>query len=179
MRSVCWFRWRKWREKEAQARDVPRRRVLKDDAIYDIANQQPANEEALSKLRTIPRGFERSRDGKAILEAVADGLARNPDSLPSIRRGEPLPDHVAPMADLMKVWLKQVSKAEGVASRLIASAQDIERIALDDEADVPALKGWRRKLFGDGALDLKNGRAALSISGDDVVLQPLQAVAAE
>ncbi|ADZ70803.1 ribonuclease D [Polymorphum gilvum] len=158
-----------WREIEAQSRDVPRSRVLKDDAIYEIAAQQPQTAEALSRLRTIPRGFERSRSAEDILKAVRTAVALPKDRLPKLPKGRQAPDGSAAAVDLLKVLLKLVSEAHGVAAKVIATVEDLERIAADDDADVPALKGWRMDLFGEAALKLKRGEIALAFDGRQIV----------
>jgi ribonuclease D len=151
-----------WREREAQTRDVPRSRVLKDEVIGDIAVQAPATIEKLANLRSLPRGFERSRWGEAIVEAVARGLSRDPKSLPRIARPQPAPNGAATV-ELLKVLLRMTAEHHGVAAKVIATVDDLDRIAADDEAGVPALHGWRRELFGEKALALKHGRLALAI----------------
>jgi ribonuclease D len=151
-----------WREREAQSRDVPRSRVLKDEAIADIAVQAPTTIERLRSLRSLPKGFERSRWGEAIVAAVARGLERDPSTLPPLSRTQPTPNGGATV-ELLKVLLRMVSERHHVAAKVIATVDDLERIAGDDEADVPALNGWRRELFGEKALALKHGKLALAI----------------
>jgi ribonuclease D len=157
-----------WREREAQSRDVPRSRVLKDDTIGDIAVQAPTTPERLASLRSLPKGFERSKWGEGILDAVKRGLARDPKSLPQIERPKAAPNGAATV-ELLKVLLRMTSERHGVAAKVIATVDDLDRIAGDDEADVPALKGWRRELFGERALDLKHGRLGLAIERSRVV----------
>jgi ribonuclease D len=158
-----------WREREAQSRDVPRSRVLKDDAIYEIALQQPRDAEALGRLRTIPRGFERSSTAKAILAATEHVYELPESALPRLPRQRAAPEHASAAAELLKVLLKMVAEEQGVAARIIAGTEDLERIAADDNADVAALRGWRQKLFGEQALALKRGELALSMSRHGVV----------
>jgi len=157
-----------WREHEAQERDVPRSRVLKDEAIGDIAVQAPTTPERLASLRSLPKGFERSKWGEGILEAVKRGLARDPRTLPQLERHKPAANGAATV-ELLKVLLRMTSERHGVAAKVIATVDDLDRIAADDDADVPALKGWRRELFGERALALKHGRLALSIERGRVV----------
>ena len=157
-----------WREREAQTRDVPRGRVLKDDTIGDIAIQAPTTPERLAGLRSLPRGFERSKWGEGILEAVKRGLARDPKTLPPIERQRSAPNGAATV-ELLKVLLRMTSEKHGVAAKVIATVDDLDRIAADDDADVPALKGWRRELFGDKALALKHGRLALAVERNRVI----------
>jgi ribonuclease D len=157
-----------WREREAQSRDVPRGRVLKDDALGDIAVQAPTTMEKLATLRSLPRGFERSKWGEAILEAVARGLARDPKSLPRIERSRGAVNGAATV-ELLKVLLRMTAERHAVAAKVIATVDDLERIAADDAADVAALRGWRRELFGEKALALKRGQLALAVENGRVV----------
>jgi ribonuclease D len=157
-----------WREREAQERDVPRGRVLKDDVIGDIAIQAPTTIERLANLRSLPRGFERSRWGEAIVEAVKRGLARDPKTLPPFERPKPALNGQATV-ELLKVLLRMTAERHGVAAKVIATVDDLDRIAADDDADVPALSGWRRELFGEKALALKRGQLSLAIENGRVV----------
>ena len=157
-----------WREREAQTRDVPRARVIKDETIGDIAVQAPTTPERLAALRSLPKGFERSKWGEGILEAVKRGIERDPRSLPRNERPKLAPNGAATV-ELLKVLLRMTSERHGVAAKVIATVDDLDRIAADDEADVPALKGWRRELFGERALALKHGQLALAIERNRVV----------
>ncbi len=181
-----------WREREAQERDVPRGRVLKDDVIGDIAVQAPTTTERLAGLRSLPKGFERStvqapttterlaglrslpkgfersKWGEAIVEAVQRGLARDPKTLPRLERPRP-PINGQATVELLKVLLRMTAERHGVAAKVIATVDDLDRIAADDAADVPALSGWRRELFGNKALALKQGRLLLAIEKGRVV----------
>ncbi|MBO9427115.1 ribonuclease D [Labrenzia sp. R4_1] len=165
-----------WRETEAQNRDVPRSRVIKDDAIYELAAQQPVTAEALGRLRTIPRGFERSRNADEILKAVRRALEIPKSELPKLPKGRQAPDGSAAAVDLLKVLLKLVSEAHGVAAKVIATVDDLEKIAADDNANVAAMKGWRRELFGETALKLKRGEVALAFQNRQITVleQPPQ-----
>ena len=157
-----------WRETEAQGRDVPRSRVLKDDIMIEVALAAPRSAEALGDLRAFPKGMERSKAGVDILAAVERGLARDPKSLPRIERDRRSAGGGATV-ELLKVLLRQVSESHGVAAKLIATVDDLEAIALDDRADVAALGGWRRELFGTRALELKHGRLALTLERGKVI----------
>ena len=157
-----------WREREAQTRDVPRGRVIKDDVIGDIAVQAPTSIERLGHLRSLPKGFERSRWGEQIIEAVKRGIARDPKTLPRLDRFRPAANGTATV-ELLKVLLRMTAERHGVAAKVIATVDDLDRIAADDAADVPALRGWRRDLFGEKALALKQGRLALAVDNGKVV----------
>jgi ribonuclease D len=157
-----------WREREAQTRDVPRSRVLKDEVVGDIAAQHPSTIEKLGHLRSLPKGFERSRWGEQIVEAVKRGLERDPKTLPKLERYRPTQNGGATV-ELLKVLLRMTAESHGVAAKVVATVDDLEQIAGDDEADVPALKGWRRELFGEKALALKHGKLALAVQQGRVV----------
>ncbi len=157
-----------WREAEAQSRDVPRSRVLKDDIMIEVALAAPRTAEALGELRAFPKGMERSKAGTDILAAIERGLARDPKTLPKIDRDRRSAGGGATV-ELLKVLLRQVSESHGVAAKMIATVEDLEAIALNDKAEVGALSGWRRDLFGTKALELKHGRLALTLERGKVV----------
>ncbi len=157
-----------WREQEAQTRDVPRSRVLKDDILMEIALAAPRTLEALGNLRAFPRGMERSRSGAEIIAAIERGLERDPKTLPKIER-ERRSNGAGATVELLKVLLRQVAEAQGVAAKMIATTDELEALANDDTADIGALKGWRRELFGEKALQLKHGKLALTVENNRVV----------
>ena len=151
-----------WRELEARARNVPRGRILKDDAMVEIAQQMPADIAALGRLRAVPRGWERSSAATGLMEAVAAALAIPKEELPRPLRHTQPSDGANAAAELLKVLLKLVAEREGVAPKVLASSDDIDRIASDgEEADVAALHGWRREVFGEKALQLVRGEIAI------------------
>ena len=158
-----------WRERTAQTRDQPRGRILKEDAIDELATQTPTDAEALGRLRSLAKGFAGSKFGVEVLEAVREGLAaaehhpvepRKPPKPPSAPTGA--------VVELLKVLLKARSEDANVASKLIATVSDLEKIASDDEAETEALQGWRREVFGEDALKLKRGEIALVLDGSKV-----------
>ncbi len=159
-----------WREREAQKRDIPRNRIIRDNSMLDIAAHAPQNEETLGRTRGLSKGFAEGKMGEALLEAVKSGLKLPDDQIPIRPKRERLPQGIGPLTDLLKVLLKHECEKNSVASRLVASSDDLTRIAADDKADVPALKGWRRDLFGKMALDLKHGRMALSCEKGQVTV---------
>jgi ribonuclease D len=163
-----------WREREAQSQDVPRSRILKDEALYDIASQAPRTPEDLGSLRTLHNGFVRSARGRAVLDAVTRGLERDPKTIPPIERGEPMPPEAQAVVDLLRVLLKATAGRHGVAPKLIATSDELEEIARAGDIDVPVLRGWRRKLFGDDALALKRGELALVIRKGEVAVLPAE-----
>ncbi|MGE0500291.1 MAG: ribonuclease D [Rhizobiaceae bacterium] len=151
-----------WRELEARERNVPRQRVIKDDAIFEIAQQQPRDATALGRLRTTPKGWERSATATSLLGTVNQALALPKDKLPAIPRHQQSQEGTSAAAELLKVLLRLVAEKEGVAAKVLASSDDIDRIAGEGEtADVPAMHGWRREVFGEEALKLVKGEIAL------------------
>ena len=159
-----------WREEEAQSRNVPRNRILKDDAIRELALQAPKDKKGLSKLRAVPRGYENSRHAEPLLEAIARGRQKTKEDLPNMPAPTVNRPGIGPLVDLLKVLLKQRSEETGVAPKLIANVADLERLASDETPDIPAMHGWRYEIFGDYAIALKQGKLALASENDGVVL---------
>ncbi len=155
-----------WRERTAQQRDQPRGRILKDDAIDELAAQAPTDAAAIDRLRGVPKGFSGSKFGPDLIAAIKEALKDPEGYAPKIDR-ERGPQNVAAGAivELLKVLLKARSEDAGVASKLIATVSDLEKIANDDNADVGALQGWRKDAFGADALKLKRGELALVLDG--------------
>ena len=156
-----------WRERTAQLRDQPRGRILKDDAIDEIAIQIPMDSEALDRLRGVPRGFSGSKFGPDLVAAVREALASPEANAPAAPKAPSVqpPQSAGAVVELLKVLLKARSEEAGVASKLIATMSDLEKIAIDDRADTPALTGWRYDAFGADALKLKRGELALVLDG--------------
>lgn len=166
-----------WREEEAQARDLPRNRVLKDESLIEIAAHAPASAEELARSRGMQRGFAEGRMGQGLLAAVKRGVALPDSECPTAAPRVDLPSGLAPVVDLLRVLLKAKCEAHDVAQKLVASADDLAMIAADDEADVPALSGWRREMFGEDAIALKHGRLALTADGRRIRVVPAAAKA--
>lgn len=166
----------KWREIQAQRENVPRRRVLRDDALSELALHAPADKDALARLRAVPRGFERSRFADSLIEAIATGKKRDPEGLPDQEPRKPNAPKANGLVEMLKVALRIASERHNVAQKLIANVPDLEKIALDDNAQVPALSGWRRELFGADALAIKQGGLCLVVVDGKVELQPSAAV---
>ena len=141
---------------------MPRGRILKDEAIFELARVKPATPEELGRARTIPQGFERSRTAQQILEAIARGRKIPRDELPEIDRDDRRASAPPDVVELLKVLLKRQSEKYAVAARLIAAADDLDAIALG-RTDVPALEGWRREVFGEVALKMLEGKVALTL----------------
>ena len=169
-----------WREREAQARDIPRTWVLKDESLLEIAHHTPQTVEGLARTRGLARKFAESPQGGEVLAAVARGLAVPAAEQPAGDEKRALPRGVAPVVDLLKVLVKMKCDEADVAHRLVASTEDLEAIAVDgEEAEVPALSGWRRQLFGQDALKLRSGEVALGVEGRKLVVVDRVGVDAE
>jgi ribonuclease D len=155
-----------WRERTAQTRDQPRGRILKDEAIDELATQAPTSLEGLNTLRSVPKGFGGSKFGPDLLAAIKAALADPEGYAPVLEKaGPPPPASAGAVVELLKVLLKARAEEAGVASKLIATVSDLEKIAADDDANTPALIGWRREAFGLDALKIKRGELALVLDG--------------
>jgi ribonuclease D len=167
-----------WRERTAQQRDQPRGRILKDEAIDELAAQAPTNADGLNRLRSVPKGFSGSRYGPELMEAITAALADPEGYAPKIERDAgPTSPAAGAVVELLKVLLKARAEDAGVASKLIATVADLEKIASDDHAEAPALHGWRREAFGEDALKLKRGELALVLDGTRVRVVPVRRAA--
>jgi len=158
-----------WREETAQQRDQPRGRILKDDAIDELAAQAPTDADSMNRLRSVPKGFAGSRFGPDLIAVIQEALA-NPDATAPVleARAPPPPPGAGAVVELLKVLLKARAEEAKVASKLIATVADLEKIANDDNAVTQALEGWRREAFGEDALRLKRGELALVLDGSRV-----------
>ena len=159
-----------WREREAQRRNMPRGHILKDEAIQEIAAEMPERIETLSRLRAVSKGLAEGPAGEELLAAVQRGRNLPNDEVPKPSAQVILPRGLGPLVDLLKVLLKTKCETNDVAQKLVATVSDLEHIAADDKADVAALRGWRREIFGNDALDLKHGRLAMTAKGKRVEL---------
>ena len=162
-----------WRELEAQRINIPRQRLLKDESLMEIAALAPTNAEALSRARGITRGFADGRTGQSLLETISAALAVPERDLPPVPGQRETVKPSQALVALLKVLLAARCEQHQVAPKLIASSDDIDKIAREDDGDVPAMHGWRRTVFGDDALALRHGRIALGVDGRKVRLIPV------
>jgi len=163
-----------WREAEAQRRDLPRNRLVRDEALLEIAAQMPGSVAELARTRGMSKGTAEGVVGEGLLAAVKHGLAMPPEAAPKLAERPEVPPGRGPLVDLLKVLLKLKCEAHHVAQKLVANTADLEAIACSDEAPVPALQGWRREVFGTDALALKQGRLALTAAKDAIRVVELQ-----
>ena len=160
-----------WRETKAQGRNLPRNRILRDDLIMELAANRP---KSIDQLRDLPRiNLDRESAGE-VVAAVTNVLDTAADELPNLPEIVPTPRGIGPLTDLLKVLLKLSAEESDVAQRLIATSSDLEALAQDDQADIPALRGWRKQIFGERALALKQGRLALAAADKKIVVIDLQ-----
>lgn len=159
-----------WREIEAQRRNIPRNRILRDEALIEISAHHPSTSAELARTRGLSRTLAEGRMGEAILAGVKRGLEVPEEQCPQPEPRVTRPLDLGTVVELLKVLLKMQCDAHHVASRLVASAADLELLAADDNAPVAALKGWRREIFGEVALKLKRGELALALDGKKLAL---------
>jgi ribonuclease D len=162
----------RFREAHAQARNIPRNRVFKDDALVELASTKPQSEKDLSRSRLLLREARRGEIAEGILRAVRAGLDTPPEEVPQPDRSREKLQVNPALADMLRVLLKAKAEGEGVAQKLIASSADLDALAAG-ERDIPALKGWRREVFGADALRLCDGEIGLVVQGQRVVAQAL------
>ncbi|MGF1562216.1 MAG: ribonuclease D [Geminicoccaceae bacterium] len=163
-----------WRETEAQRKDVPRNRIVRDDLIMEIAANKPVSVEALGRLKRVSVD---KASAQAIIAAIQRALDLPDEHLPPIRVGTPPPKGIGPLMELLRVLLKLRCEDHDVAQRLVATTADLEALAQDDAADVAALHGWRYEVFGQAALDLKHGRLGLVVEDGQVCVRAVDSVA--
>ncbi len=161
-----------WREREAQRANIPRGRMLKDESLLELAATAPTDAIGLARVRGISKGFAEGKQGTSLLAAMEEARALPESELPSPPADKHGPRPSPALVALLKVLLAASCEAHDVAPRLVASSEDLDRIAVG-EADVPALAGWRQRLFGEQALALRDGKLALGVAGKRIKTIPL------
>ena len=160
----------KFREITAQSRNVPRNRILKDDALIELAGLKPKSVQDLSSTRLLLRDARKGEIAEGIIASVAKGLACDPKDFPRPAAQSPRRQGSEGVSELLRVLLKATSERSDVAQKLIATSADLDRLAAEDEPDIPAMHGWRYRLFGADAMRLKSGKVALAADGNGVAL---------
>lgn len=161
-----------WREREAQSRNVPRNRILRDEMLADLAIHPPQTPDDLRQIRGVPEGWVKSRQGTAIIDAARAGLARPASDMPVERPRDRMPQDLLPVVEMLKMLLRIVASEAGVASRLIASGDDIEAW-VNSQSDVDFLHGWRKNVFGNRAMEMRRGDLVLSLDNNSIVLKKI------
>ena len=160
-----------WREIEAQNKDIPRNRIVRDESLIEISHHAPKTINDLSRARGLSLKKAEGSLGRALLNAVKVGLNVPSENLPEVKRDAPLPKGIGPITDLLKVLLKLKCEKHDVAQKLIATVNDMEQIAaFGQNANVPALQGWRQEVFGIDALRLRSGQLAMVIKDHNLEL---------
>lgn len=170
LRELC-----AWREREAQRRDVPRNRIVRDETLADMAVHEPKTVEELARIRGIGEDMARGRLGAAIIDAIKRGLAVPDKDCPRLPRREQFPADLTPALEMLKMLLRIQCAAHGVAPKLVADTEDLEALAFDENADIPAVKGWRYEVFGRAAQDLLQGRLGLSLKDGKINVSEIPA----
>lgn len=163
-----------WREEEAQRRNIPRNRIMRDEVLLELSAVRPTHTNALTSIRGLGANFASSKSGKDIITAIKETLELPDNALPKISRRKPPSQNTDPIVELLKVLLKLVCKSENVAPKLLANVEDLEKIAENDDADVKALNGWRYDIFGKNAIALKNGEVAFAIKEGEIDVFPIE-----
>lgn len=158
-----------WRERRAQEKDLPKSWVMRDETLADMAAQMPKDVKHLKKIRNMPSDLAESRHGKMLLDLINVAINSNPKNWPQPKKKKPVPPSVSATVDILRMLLKIQAAQHDVATKLLSSTEDLEAIAMDDDADVPALKGWRFEVFGREALAVKKGALAVGLKGTKIV----------
>ena len=164
-----------WRERTAQSDDEPRGRILRDNALTEIALHPPKTVKDLKKIRGIHPSFFDGKRPDGLLEAVARGKAIPDKEAPKKPKPKPMPSNIGPVVDMLRVLLKIKCDQHDVAPKLLANTRDLEQIAADNDAAVPALKGWRYEIFGKDALAVKNGEIGFVIEDNEINIREMPA----
>lgn len=157
-----------WREKEAQRRDVPRNRVIRDETLVDMAVHTPKDEAGLKKIRNMPGDIVKGKYAAQLLQAITRGKSVPPEDCPVATKKDRFPSDLVPVLEMLKMLLRIQASEHNVAAKLITSVADLEQLAQDDKADIPVLKGWRYQVFGQEALDLKRGKITLGLENNRI-----------
>jgi ribonuclease D len=152
-----------WRESEAQAKDIPRGRIMRDETLADVASHPPKGQADLAKVRGLSQAWRDNDIGKRLMKVLARAEPLPGDELPDRpKRGAPLGKEGALVADLLKLLLKIRTREIDVASRLLTRSDELEALAAGVR-DLPVLQGWRYDIFGEDALDLVEGKLAFAV----------------
>ena len=159
-----------WRELEAQRINIPRQRLVKDETMLELAATGPDNPADLARARGISEGFAKGRSGLGLIAALREAKALPDSAMPEAPKDRGGPSPSPALVALLKVLLAAKSEEHNVAPKLLANSDDLDRLATEAEPDLPAMRGWRREVFGEAALALKAGRLAVGVEGRKIKL---------
>jgi ribonuclease D len=159
-----------WRERQAHSQNIPRSRIIRDEALLEIAANPPDSIEKLTHVRGIGNRFAEGKMGSGLLTAIEAGKNIPENECPTLKKHTPLPKGLGPIMDLLRVLLKLRCEENNVAQKLVCTTPELEKLAASDDAEIPALSGWRFTMFGKDALDLKHGRIALATEDGKIIL---------
>jgi ribonuclease D len=162
-----------WRESEAQRKDVPRGRILKDETIADLALYRPKDEEGLSRIRSLSKDMIKGDKAAKILSLIAKARADAPENWPQRPFGAAFPRQAQGLLEMLKMLLRICSAEADVTARIVASSEDLEILAVEDNPDIPVLQGWRYDVFGKEAIALKEGKLGLTVKNGKIIRLPL------
>ncbi len=157
-----------WREETARHNDIPRGRIVKDDALADIAVYQPKDVEGLKRIRSLPKDISSGKTGQKIVEIINQANKISKEKHPQVESKKPFPKSAAPMLEMLKLLLKINCSEEDVAAKVVANASDLESFATGKVEGLGFLKGWRYEIFGQDATALKDGRLMLGIENGKI-----------
>jgi ribonuclease D len=163
-----------WREIKAQEKNLPRGRVMQDNIMLGLAASSPRSPAELSKMRGLTPSFLEGSRGTAVLELIEKAMALPLEDCPQVRQENASPPGTSALVEMLRLLLKIKAEKYHVAQKLIASNADLEIIARVSDPCVPALEGWRREIFGNAALALKEGKVAIGIKDHRIALIPLE-----
>lgn len=159
-----------WREREAQRRDIPKGRIFKDETLAEIALTQPRTASTLARVRGFPSDLAEKSLGQAVLKVVEESLGQPKEQMPRVERTKPFPPELQPVLEMLKMLLRIQSSELGVSARLICDAEELQALAiLKEDAQIPAMQGWRYEAFVKPALGLMSGRLSLSVKNGQIV----------
>lgn len=158
-----------WREREAQSRNIPRGRFVKDEAIADLSVYKPKDMDSLLHIRTLPPDVAKGKLGPILLKLIDQARQSDPAGWPQVEFKEPFPKRAQGTLEMLKMLLRINASDNDVAAKLVATSDELERLAVEENPDIPALHGWRREIFGEEALAMKAGEIALKLHKGRIV----------
>ncbi len=161
-----------WRERKARKYNIPRRHIMKDECLIEIATQQPKDESSLKRLRSLSKNWDKFSIAQTLIKAIHEGLEADLAILPALPKHKPLNDTTTAAIDLLKVLLKLVANENNIAPKIIASSNDLEKIANGCiKKNIPAMNGWRYEIFGQKAEQMLKGQIGFYFSNGEISIK--------